>query len=177
MPVLDITLAQGTESEERVRGWLLELTRQHDLERWLVCRQVVIDAEATVNQARVRDGQPEILLWTGFRGSVGLLSLFLHEQLHVHLAQRPQGLNAAVEDLRLHYPRVPVGGGEGARSARSTYEHLLLCRLEQDALAQLLDAGLLARLKPSGYRFIYREVDRNADFLRALLRRHGLTVA
>ncbi|MDL2345730.1 hypothetical protein QOL99_16475 [Deinococcus sp. MIMF12] len=99
-PPLDITLAHGTPGEEKVRGWLLDLTRQHSLEPLMFCRRVVIGEQARGCQARLQHGEPELLLYT----------------------------------------------------------------------------ELLARLKPLGYRFIYREVAGNAEFLRDVVRRHGLTV-
>jgi hypothetical protein len=45
----------------------------------------------------------------------------VHEQLHWYLAEHPQQTQAAEDELRKIYPKVPVGGGEGGKDQESTY--------------------------------------------------------
>lgn len=176
MSTLNLRLSNGTESEQRTRDQVLALLEQYDLSRWLFCRDIQIDEHAGVNQCRRRDGGFEILLWARPRRSLGTLSIFLHEQLHVHLASHEAQVDAAVEELRALYPEVPVGLPEGARSERSTYEHLLLCRLEHDALEELVGVEIARGMKHLGYHWIYREVEANADTLHDINARHELNL-
>lgn len=71
-----------------------------------------------------------------------LLSTFIHEQFHWFLANRPEATELAIADLRKLFPTVPAGGTAGARDEYSTYLHLLVCYLEQQA-----DVRLLGELK------------------------------
>lgn len=174
MAHLNIVLSTGSEAEQRVSTLLLEVLERYDLKPWLFTRQVNIDEAAQTNFASIRDGHPEITLRAGFRSQYGLLSLFIHEQLHVHLHQHQTKVDQAVEELKTLYPSVPVGGDDGAATERSTYEHLLLCKLERDAVQQLLGDETAGQLQPRGYHFIYGEVERNGRLLLEIITRYGL---
>lgn len=175
MDELNIALASDSEAEQRVKALLLDTLRQYDLTPWLFTRQVNIDAMAETNFASIRDGVPQITLRTGFRSVYGLLSLFIHEQLHVHLHRHQAQVDQAVEELKTIYPSVPVGGNDGAMTEKSTYEHLLLCTLERDAVKEILGDDLGSKLKPRGYHFIYNEVEHHGDRLRDIITRHSLS--
>ena len=71
-----------------------------------------------------------------------LLSTFVHEQFHWFLAERRESTEQAIADLRKLFQSVPAGGTAGARDEYSTYLHLLVCYLEQQA-----DLRVLGELK------------------------------
>ena len=171
---LNIHLASGSEAEQRVHALLLHVLQQYDLQPWLFTRKVNIDETAETNFASLKNGEPQITLRTGFRSVYGLVSLFIHEQLHIYLLRHQLQVNQAVEDLRVIYPTVPVGGSDGAMTEKSTYEHLLLCTLERDAVKAILGDDLGQKLKPLGYHFIYGEVEQNGQRLRRIIRDHQL---
>lgn len=174
MAHLNIVLSTGSEAEQRVQALLLEVLQQYDLRRWLFTCHVNIDETAETNFASLKNGEAQITLRAGFRSVYGLVSLFIHEQLHIHLHQHQAQVDQAVAELRLIYPSVPVGGVDGAMTEKSTYEHLLLCTLERDAVKAILGDELGNKLKPLGYHFIYGEVERNAPKLRQVIREHQL---
>ena len=171
---LNIHLVSASEAEQRVQALLLEVLQQYDLRRWLFTCHVNIDETAETNFASLKNGEAQITLRAGFRSVYGLVSLFIHEQLHIHLHQHQAQVDQAVAELRLIYPSVPVGGVDGAMTEKSTYEHLLLCTLERDAVKAILGDELGNKLKPFGYHFIYGEVERNAPKLRQVIREHQL---
>ena len=61
------------------------------------------------------------------------MSTFLHEQLHWFVAARPEATERAIADLRRLFPNAPAGGTVGGRDEYSTYLHLIVCYLEQQA--------------------------------------------
>jgi hypothetical protein len=67
-----------------------------------------------------------------------LLSSFIHEQLHWYLRDHPMQMQDALAQLHRFYPRVPVGGSEGAETVYSTYGHIIDCYLEIQADRQLM---------------------------------------
>lgn len=67
-----------------------------------------------------------------------LLSTCVHEQLRWYLAQHSQQTQAAEDELRKIYPKVPLGYPEGAQDEQSTYLHLITCYLEMLADRELL---------------------------------------
>lgn len=134
---LEITLKQGTARESQTRDQLRRLLATYDVSPWIYTTSVVIDERAipfshpvlTLHARHVKDDEL-------------LLSTFVHEQFHWFLADRREATTSAIAELRKLFPTVPVGGTAGARDEYSTYLHLLVCYLEQQA-----DRRVLGELK------------------------------
>jgi hypothetical protein len=107
-----------------------------------------------------------------------LLSTYLHEQLHWFLTRYPSETLAAEQDLMKLYPTVPVGYPEGANDTESTYLHLLVCRLEQQAddavLGDRRTAEVLQFWASDHYRWVYRTVLADGPKIDEILARHHL---
>lgn len=130
---LEITLKQGTPGEAQTREQLQRLLAMYDLSPWIYTKSVVIDERA------IPFSHPVLTLHTRHAKDDDLLvSTFLHEQLHWFLVERPEATGQAVADLRKLFPTVPAGGTAGARDEASTYLHLLVCYLEQQADVRVL---------------------------------------
>lgn len=124
-PVVKITTKAGTDRELRTKAMLERVLQDYDLSKYTFTREVVIEQNA-INHAF-----PVLTLNGRFADSEDeLLSSFVHEQLHWHLRDRGSALQTAIGELRRFYPRVPVGGTEGAETEQSTYGHLIDCYLE-----------------------------------------------
>ena len=130
---LAITLKHGTAGEARTREQLQRLLATYDLSPWIYTRSVVVDEQA------IPFSDPVLTLHTRHAKDDDLLvSTFVHEQLHWFLAGRQTETEQAIADLRKLFQNVPVGGTAGARDEQSTYLHLLVCYLEQQADRQIL---------------------------------------
>jgi len=130
---LDITLKQGTPAEARTRDQLQSLLATYDVAPWIYTKSIVIDERA------IPFSHPVLTLHTRHaKDDELLLSTFIHEQFHWFLAERREATEQGIADLRQLFPTVPVGGSAGARDEYSTYLHLLVCYLEQQADLQLL---------------------------------------
>lgn len=131
--VLEISLKQGSAAEAQTRDQLQKLVATYDVSPWIYTRSIVIDERA------IPFSHPVLTLHTRHaKDDDLLLSTFIHEQLHWFFAARPDATDLAIGDLRRLFPTVPVGGTSGARDERSTYLHLLVCYLEQQADIRLL---------------------------------------
>jgi hypothetical protein len=134
---LEIALKRGTSDEARTRDQLQRLLATYDLSPWIYTRSIVIDERA------IPFSHPILTLHTRHAKDDELLvSTFVHEQLHWFLAGRREATEQAIADLRKLFPSVPAGGTAGARDEYSTYLHLLVCYLEQQA-----DLRVLGELK------------------------------
>ena len=134
---LDITLKHGTPDEARTRDQLRRLVATYDVSPWIYTTSIVIDERAIpfshpVLTLHARHAKDDDLL----------LSTFVHEQFHWFLVEHREPTELAIADLRKLFPTVPAGGSAGARDEDSTYLHLLVCYLEQQA-----DIRLLGELK------------------------------
>jgi hypothetical protein len=172
-PTVKIELRHGTPREARTKSMLERVLADFDLKRYLFTRNVVIEEQA-INHAF-----PVLTLNVRFADSEDeLLSSFIHEELHWHLRDRANGMQRALAELRTWYPRVPVGGAEGAETEYSTYGHIVDCYLEVQADRQLIGLDRTAAvIKNKGhYTWIYKTVLQDEARITALVRRNGLDV-
>lgn len=95
--------------------------------------------------------------------------------LHWFVDADPRAERAAIRELRVRYPDVPVGGAEGARSEESTYLHLIVCLLELDGLSQLVGEPAARRQLEAArhYRWIYARVLNDTESLRGIVTAAG----
>lgn len=152
---LDITLKHGTQDEARTRAQLQRLLTTYDVSPWI--KSIVIDEQATPIS------HPVLTLHTRHvKDDELLLSTFVHEQFHWFLAERPEATEQAIADLRKLFPSVPAGGTAGARDESSTYMHLLVCYLEQQAdrllLGELRTKQVVEFWATDHYTWVYQTV-------------------
>jgi hypothetical protein len=159
---------------ERVRDMLLDARRRFDLSRFEYSTRV------RIAPTEIPHSHPRITLNTWVRDDLGLLSMYLHEQMHWYVtwyshARAPQW-RQLFSQLRERYPAAPVGGTDGANDAFSTYLHLLVNWLEVEAVSQFINRDRVVqhvRLMPF-YRWIYQTVIDDWQLLEALYRDQGL---
>jgi len=172
-PAVKITLQHGSERETRTRSQLERVLADYDLTKYTFTKSVVIDEQA-INHAF-----PVLTLNTRFANSEDeLLSSFVHEQLHWHLRDHGPAMQLIVADLRRMYPRVPVGGSEGAETEYSTYGHLIDCYLEIQADRRFIGAERTAAVvaNKGHYTWIYRTVLADEAKIARLVTRERLDI-
>ena len=107
-----------------------------------------------------------------------LLSTFVHEQLHWFLVQNEKETQEAMKELRLLFPKVPVGFPEGSENDESTYLHLLVNYLEYQAdkelLGELRARQVMEFWSTDHYTWIYRTVLERGRDIGNILLKHGL---
>ena len=172
-PTVKITLKHGSEREARTKAMLERVLQDYDLSKYTFTREVVIEDQA-INHAF-----PVLTLNSRFADSEDeLLSSFVHEQLHWYLRDHASGMQAAVSDLRQFYPRVPVGGTEGAETEYSTYGHLVDCYLEILADRHFIgpDRTSAVVANKGHYTWIYATILKDEPRMSALIDRHRLRI-
>jgi hypothetical protein len=150
---LSIQLAHHTSKEMQTAQLLQNVVSSYDVTKYTYTRDLVIE-ERAINHAF-----PVLTLNVRFADSPDeLLSSFIHEQLHWYLREHHMQTEEGIAQLRRFYPRVPVGGSEGADSVYSTYGHLIDCYLEIQADRQLLgEERTIAVIRDKGhYTWIYK---------------------
>lgn len=130
---IDISLAHGSRAEQQTKEQLQRLLAAYDLSKWIFTKSIVIDETA------IPHSHPKLTLSTRhLKDDELLLSTFAHEQLHWLLIQKDKETEEALKELRVMFPKVPVGFPEGASDERSSYIHLLVVYLEYRADRELL---------------------------------------
>jgi len=169
---LDFTAVQR--NAEHVRAMLLDARTRFDLARFEYCKQV------RIAPTEIPHSHPSITLNTWVRDDLGLLSMVLHEQMHWYVTwyshSRAPQWRKLFEQLRERYPAVPAAEAGGAQDEFSTYLHLLVNRLEIEAVSQFIDRDKVenhVRALPF-YRWVYQAVLDDWEPLGALYREQGL---
>jgi hypothetical protein len=169
---LDFTTVQR--NAEQVRAMLLDARARLDLARFEYCKQV------RIAPTEIPYSHPSITLNTWVHDDLGLLSVYLHEQMHWYVtwyshAHAPQW-RQLLERLRARYPAVPAAEAGGANDEFSTYLHLLVNWLEVEAVSQFIDRSRVESHVRAlhFYRWIYQTVIDDWQPLGALYREQGL---
>jgi hypothetical protein len=150
---ISVHLAHNSSREMQTEKTLRQVLGSYDLSKYTFTRDVMIEDRA------IAHAFPVLTLNTRFADSPDeLLSSFIHEQLHWYLRDHPMQMQDALAQLRRFYPRVPVGGSEGAETVYSTYGHIIDCYLEIQADRQLMgEERTMAVIRDKGhYTWIYK---------------------
>jgi hypothetical protein len=173
---LVITLKHDTPDEARTRDQLRRLLTTYDVSPWIYTTSIVIDERA------IPFSHPVLTLHTRHaKDDELLLSSFVHEQFHWFLADRREPTELAIADLRKLFPTVPAGGTAGARDEYSTYLHLLVCYLEQQAdlrvLGELKTKQVMDFWATDHYTWIYQTVIGRSREIGQIMRERKLVPA
>ena len=174
-PVLHINLVHSDKQEEETKQQLLRLLAAHDVSRYIFTDKINIESGLRV----IPHSHPILTLSTKrLKDDELLLSTFLHEQLHWYLDQKVDQTKEAVAELRALFPKLPVGFPEGADTEESSYEHLLVCRMEYQAdvetFGTLRARQIIEFWASDHYTRIYQAVLNEGDKIDAVLRKYKL---
>ena len=130
---LSISLAHGSKEEMQTKEQLQRLLGAYDLSKWIFTKTIIIDDKS------IPHSHPTLTLHTRhLKDDELLLSTFVHEQFHWFITQKDSDAEEAMKELRVMFPKIPVGQQEGASDERSNYVHLLVIYLEYRADRELL---------------------------------------
>jgi CubicO group peptidase (beta-lactamase class C family) len=174
-PVLHINLVHSDKQEEETKQQLLRLLGAHDVSHYIFTDKVNIASGFRV----IPHSHPILTLSTRHqKDDELLLSTFCHEQLHWYLDEKADATKQAVAELRTLFPKLPAGFPEGADTEESSYEHLLVCRMEYQAdieiFGELRARQIMEFWTSDHYTKIYEAVLNDEDKIDAVLRKYKL---
>jgi hypothetical protein len=172
---VQIRLVNNSVAEQQTRTQLLGLLSKHDVSKWLFTRNIAIEG------GEIPHSHPELTLNTRhLKHSDLLLSTFVHEQIHWFLEQHEAPAKAAMDELRVLYPRIPVGYPEGASDEEANYEHLIVIYLEYQAVKELLGQSRARKVMDDWardhYTWLVKKVVRDEARIKTIVQKHGLTL-
>lgn len=166
--------SHDTKDEAFVGDLVLDLGRCYDLSPWLFTTRLVIDEDATPHS------HPVLTLGTRFavRSPLGVLSAFIHEQIHWFLTSKEREAMVAIDELRRLYPDLAPDASEREEDEFSTYQHLIVNYLELGSLRRLVGDAEARRIVEETaavlYGRIYRTVLREEAKIRPVIDKNGL---
>jgi hypothetical protein len=170
---IEISLAHGSPAEMQTRDELLALVAKYNLSDWLWTRKIVID------QSAIPHSHPVLTIHTRhLHNDLLLLSTLVHEEYHWYETAHPKKVSAAIADLKVSYPGLPVGGSDGASDEESSYLHVIVCYVEWQKMKQLVGAeqarSAMEFWATDHYRAIYKLVLEHEQQIGTIVSRHGL---
>jgi hypothetical protein len=172
-PELEVSLAHETAAEAETRDQLQRLLKAYDLSDWVWTRKIVIDRDA------IPHSHPVLTLHTRhLKDDLLLLSTFVHEEYHWYETAHGRETSAAIAELKTAYPRLPVGGVDGASNEESSYLHIIVCYAEWQKMKALVGPEQARQTMEfwagDHYRAIYRLVLDNEVAVGHVVDRHQL---
>lgn len=172
---ITINLAHGTDNEQQTKAQLQRLLTTYNLNKYTFTANVIIDEKA------IPHSHPVLTLHTRHLNSDDqLLSTYVHEQLHWYLATHQDQTDAAENDLRKIYPKVPVGYPDGANDEGSTYLHLIDCYLEMQADRDLMGReralAVMEFWAGDHYRWVYKTVMNDESIIAGVIGKEHLRI-
>ncbi|MBI2087069.1 MAG: hypothetical protein HYT69_02765 [Candidatus Zambryskibacteria bacterium] len=168
MTQISISLKNNTEREQTAKELLERILNKYNLNRWILCKDVVIEQDATGKAF------PIIRLSAWKDNEEGMMAQFLHEQFHWIEKDKEEQMNIAISELKNLFPNAPMDKPEGGGNENSTYNHLMICRLEFLALKEILGEETATRIVSGNknYTWIRRMVIERASNIDQVIRKH-----
>ena len=132
MTQVSISLKNNSEKEQIAKNLLEKILKKYQLDKWILCHDIIIEWNATGKAF------PTIRLSAWQDNEERMLAQFLHEQFHWIEKGKEEQMKNAIMELKKTFPDVPIDKPEGGGSEESTYNHLIVCRLELFALKEIL---------------------------------------
>lgn len=154
---ISISLAHGSKDEIQTKEQLQRLLKTYDLSKWIFTRSIIIDEQS------IPHSHPTLTLHTRhLKDDDLLLSTFVHEQLHWFIGQKDKDTEEAIKELRVLFPKIPIGFPEGSDDERGNYAHLLVIYLEyradRELLGELKARQVMEFWSADHYTWIYKKV-------------------
>ena len=172
-PEIEIKLAHGSDAEARTRDQLNRLLQQYPLHRWYFTTAIEIDEKA------IPHSHPTLTLHTRHsKDDDLLLSTFVHEEIHWFLEGRHGDTQAAENQLKALFPKLPIGYPDGAQDEESNYLHLLVNFLEwrsdRELLGELRARQIMDFWTHDHYRVVYQTMLEHPGEIGAIIAEHHL---
>ncbi|MFC3095433.1 hypothetical protein DRW07_09040 [Alteromonas sediminis] len=176
-PKVNITTANGSSNELKVKSDLEYLHKQYDLTPYLYTKKIQVDEKARAPYSHpvlTMSTQPEYI-----SSKTKLLSSYLHEQFHWHVVMNGKPEKEAFRSrIKEFFPNIQIGHPFGSSDAGGTLSHIIVCYLEYIALSELIgEKKALENISTNGYyTLVYDTVidQDNREVLDALLVEFGL---
>jgi hypothetical protein len=173
-PKLEITLAHGSQLEQKRKEQIERLAAQYDLEKYTITRIIVIDEQA------INHSLPVLTLNLRFLNNDDrALSAYVHEQAHWLLTERHRGkARRMLPELRRMFPNLPIEVPQGDGLEGTSYIHLVVLMLEWQALEHLIGfartRALMEFKREDHYKALYATVMENRAQMEKFLKRFGV---
>jgi hypothetical protein len=173
-PRLKITLAHGSQLEQKRKEQIERLAAQYDLEKYTITRDIVIDQQAINHSAPVLTQNLRFL-----DDDDRALSAYVHEQAHWLLMERHRGkAREMLPELKRMFPNLPIAVPQGDGNVGTSYIHLVVLMLEWQALEDVIGvtrARVVMEFKRQDhYRALYATVMENRAQMEKFLKRFNV---
>jgi hypothetical protein len=173
-PKLNITLQHNSAGEQKRKEQIERLAEQHDLAKYTITRDIVIDQQAINHSAPVLTQNLRFL-----DNDDRVLSAYVHEQAHWLLMERHRGqAREMLPELIRMFPNISIAPPQGDGNEGTSYIHLVVLMLEWQALEDLIGTdrarAVMEFKRQDHYKALYATVMDNRQQMEKFLKRYGV---
>lgn len=167
-----ISMKSNSTTEQASKAHLEKIINQYDLDKYIYTKTVMVE------DSTIPHSHPVLTINTADTTDENLISTFMHEQMHWFILSRSDDTKTVVELLKMEFPGAPVQLPDGSGDVQSTYEHLIVCYYEYQALKELTGKEkadkVINSLKDRLYKWIYKTMLEHEEKIRHILKDNDL---
>jgi len=153
---------------------LESIISKYKIDKYIYTKTVVLE------DSMIPHSHPILTINTADTTDENLISTFLHEQMHWFILSKNEQTKKVVTELKKEFPNAKINFPDGSGDEQSTYEHLIVCYYEYQALKELCGQEkadkVMTYLKGRLYKWIYTTMLENEGKIKQILVNHQLTL-
>lgn len=167
-----ISMKSSSTTEQASKARLGKIINQYDLDKYIYTKTLMVE------DSTIPHSHPVLTINTADTTDENLISTFVHEQMHWFILSKSEDTKTVVELLKMEFPGAPVQLPDGSGDVQSTYEHLIVCYYEYQALKELTGKEnaykVINSLKDRLYKWIYKTMLEHEEKIGDILTDNGL---
>lgn len=169
-----ISLKNNSATELATKKRLEYTISKYNIDKYIYTKTVVLE------DSMIPHSHPILTINTADTTDENLISTFLHEQMHWFILSKNEQTKKVVTELKKEFPNAKINFPDGSGDEQSTYEHLIVCYYEYQALKELCGQEkadkVMTYLKGRLYKWIYATMLENEEKIKRILINHQLTL-
>jgi hypothetical protein len=167
-----ISMKSNTTTEQASKARLEKIIGRYDLDKYIYTKTVMVE------DSTIPHSHPVLTINTADTTDEYLISTFVHEQMHWFILSKNENTKRVVDVLKKEFPNAPINLPDGSGDVQSTYEHLIICYYEYQALKELTGKEkadqVINSLKDRLYKWIYKTMLEHEEKISDILTDNGL---
>lgn len=169
-----INLKHNSATEIATKQRLEKIIATYKIDKYIYTKNVMLE------DSMIPHSHPVLTINTADTTDENLVSTFLHEQMHWFILSKNDQTKKVYTILKKEFPGAKINFPDGSGDEQSTYEHLIVCYYEYQALKELCGQEkadkVMVYLKGKLYKWIYTTMLENEEKIRRILIENNLTL-
>ena len=162
-----IKVKNNSITEKKSKELLKSVIAKYKVDKYIYTKTVMIQ------DSMIPHSHPILTINTSDTTDENMISTFLHEQMHWFILSKSEKTKKVMVILKKEFPGAKINFPDGSGDIQSTYEHLIVCYYEYQALKELCGQEkadkVMNYLKGRLYKWIYATMLQNEEKIKQIL--------